>query len=99
MNEGEDMKQQLSMSAKSELAEARAVADRCRRLEAELRDRERDLDAAREQVTTLRAKLAESQKLVPLPGTVRKHPHCDCAKLPHRHDYDSRSCTGEADKG
>lgn len=52
---------ELPMSVRSELAEARAVADRCRRLEAELRDRERDLDAAREQVTTLRAKLAESE--------------------------------------
>lgn len=90
---------ELPMSVRSELAEARSVADRCRRLEAELRDRERDLDAAREQVTTLRAKLAQSQKLVPLPGMTKKHPHCDCAKLPRRHAHDSRSCTGEADKG
>lgn len=41
------MDDELPMSVRSELAEARAVADRCRRLEAELRDRERDLDECR----------------------------------------------------
>ncbi len=44
------MENELPMSVRSELAEARATADRCRRLEAELRDRERDLDECRGEV-------------------------------------------------
>lgn len=40
----------MSLSAHAEIAQARATADRCRRLEAELRDRERDLDECRDEL-------------------------------------------------